>query len=40
MTWTDFRGSQFPDDDRDGHRNIDLLAIQPHDVAASPRIFY
>ena len=32
---------QFLDDkDRDGSRNIHLLAIQPSNVAASPRIFY
>ena len=34
--------SQFPDDDddRDGPQNIGLLAIQPPDVAASPRLSY
>ena len=32
---------QFPaDEDRDGRRNVGLLAIQPLDAAASPRIFY
>ena len=41
MTQTDFGGSQFPDDeDRNGPQNVGLLAIQPSDVAASPRIFY
>lgn len=40
MTQTDFGGSQFPDEDRNGPQNIGLLAIQPPDVAASPRIFY
>lgn len=30
-----------PDDrDRDGPRNVALLAMQPPDAAASPRIFY
>jgi hypothetical protein len=38
---TDFRANQFPDDeDRDGPHNVGLLAIQPPDTAASPRIFY
>lgn len=41
MTWTDFRVSQFLDDgDRDSPCNVSLLAIQPTDVAASPRMFY
>jgi hypothetical protein len=41
MTQTDFGGSQFPgDEDRNGPQNIGLLAIQPPDMAASPRIFY
>lgn len=41
MAQTDVRGSQFPDDeDKDGPRNIGLLAIQPPDATASPRIFY
>jgi hypothetical protein len=40
MTWTDFRGSQFPDDDDGyGRWNIVLLVIQPPDVAASLRAF-
>jgi len=31
----------FPDDEiRDGSRNIGLLAVQPPDVAISPRKFY
>ena len=34
-------GNQLPDDeDRDGLRNVGLLAIQTNDVAASPKIFY
>jgi len=41
MTQTDFGGSQFPDDeDRYDPQNIGLLAIQPPDVATSPRIFF
>jgi len=40
MTQTDFGGSQFSDEDRNGPQNIRSLAIQPPDVAASPRIFY
>jgi hypothetical protein len=37
----ELRGSQFPEDeDRDSPRNFGLLAIQPHDAAASLRIFY
>ena len=27
-------------EERYGHRNVSLLAIQPPDAAASPRIFY
>jgi hypothetical protein len=34
MMQTDFRASQFPDDE-----DIGLLAIQPPDTIASPRIF-
>jgi hypothetical protein len=38
-TQTDFGRSQFPDDeDRNGPQNVGLLAIQPPDVAVSPRI--
>jgi hypothetical protein len=38
---TDFGGSRFPDDkDIGGPRSIGLLAIQPPETAASPRIFY
>jgi len=34
-------GSQFPGDkDRDGPQNIDLLAIQSLNAAASLRMFY
>jgi hypothetical protein len=33
-TWADFRGSQFTGDED----SVGLLAIQPPDVAASPRI--
>jgi len=41
MTWIDFRVSQFPDDgDRQGPCDVSLLAIQPSDVAASPKMFY
>jgi hypothetical protein len=41
MTRTNFGGSELPDDeDRDGPRNFGLLAIQPPDAAASPRIFH
>ena len=41
MTRTDFGSSRFPDDeDGDGPRNSGLLAVQPLDGAASPRIFY
>jgi len=41
MTQTDSVGSQFPgDEDRYGPQNVGLLAIQPPDVAVSPRIFY
>ena len=36
MMWMDFGGRQLPDDeDRDGPKNIGLLAIQPHDAVAS-----
>jgi hypothetical protein len=41
MTRTDFGGRQFPDDeDRDGPRNVGLLATQTPDADASPGIFY
>jgi len=41
MTRTNFGSSRFPDDeDRDGPQNAGLLAVQPLDGAASPRIFY
>jgi hypothetical protein len=41
MMWTDFRVSHFPDDgDREGPCSVTLLAIQPSDVAASPKMFY
>jgi len=41
VTWMDHRDSQFPGDkDRDGSRNIDLLAIQSLNAAVSLRIFY
>ena len=41
MTRTHFGGSELPDDeDIDGPRNFGLVAIQPPDAAASPRIFY
>jgi hypothetical protein len=38
---TEFRVSQFPDkEDRDGSWNVGLLAIQPPDMAANPKICY
>jgi len=38
-TWADFGGSQFTgDEDRDGPQSVGLFAIQPPDMAASPRI--
>jgi hypothetical protein len=37
--YADFGGNQFPDEDKDGPQNV-LLANQPLDSAASPRIFY
>jgi hypothetical protein len=41
MTRTDFRGGQFPHhEDTDDPWNTGLLTIQPHDMAATPRIFY
>ena len=41
MTRTHFGGSELPDDeDIDGPRNFGLVAIQPPDAAASPRIFH
>jgi hypothetical protein len=40
MMLTDFKGSQFSDDDqKDGLRSTSLLAILPPDVAASVRNF-
>jgi len=41
MTRTDFGSSRFSDDeDRVGPQNAVLLAVQPLDGSASPRIFY
>ena len=41
MAWTDFRISQFSDDgDREGPCDVSFLAIQPYDMAASPKMFY
>ena len=41
ITRTNFGGSELPDDeDRGGPRNFDLLAIQPPNAAASPRLFH
>jgi len=41
VTWMEHTGSQFPGDkDRDGPQNIDLLAIQSLNAAASLRMFY
>ena len=41
MTLADFGGSRFPvDENRDGPQNAGLLAVQPLDGAARPRIFY
>jgi hypothetical protein len=41
MMLTDFKGSQFSDDEeKDGLRNTGLLVIQPPHVAASVKIFY
>ena len=41
VTRTDFGSSRFADDeDGDGPRNAGLLAVQPLDGAANPRIFY
>jgi hypothetical protein len=41
MTRKELGGSHFPDDeDSDSPRSLSLLAIQPLDAAASPRMFY
>ena len=41
MMWTDFRGSQFPDDEGgDGPWNVGLLTTKQSDTAASLRTFY
>jgi hypothetical protein len=40
MTAMDFWVVEFPDEDRDGSWNTGLLAIQPPDMAVTPRIFY
>jgi len=38
---TDWQCHQFPDDeDRNFRQNVILLAVQQHDTAASPKIFY
>jgi hypothetical protein len=40
-TPTDFGVGHFPDhDDKDGPQNVGLLATEPIDTIASPRIFY
>lgn len=38
---TDFGGGHFSEvDDKDGPRNVSLLATEPTDAVASPRTFY